>query len=89
MKTFGFMFWLSLTLGSLSAAPSVLIRSEAAPKEIYIGDLIRYHITVAFSFPVAAMPLKVEKKIGEFELLDLTNKLKLKHNSRNEEVKTL
>src|SRR4051812_7764931 len=54
-----------------SAQATVSIRTEAAPREIYIGDPIQMRVTVDFSSSVAASPLLVSVDTSTIELIGI------------------
>jgi hypothetical protein len=69
MKRAAAVIALLLAPALAQAAPSVLIRSEVSPREIYIGDPLEMRITVVYSTGIAPAPVQFPKALGEFELL--------------------
>ena len=60
----------SLGLVGQAAPPSVQLRVEVDPREVTIGDHIRYRLTVNYSSHVAPAPIALPDPFGEFVLLD-------------------
>lgn len=65
-----------LTIAAVSAArignaqpASIQLRTEVGPREITIGDPIRYGITVVTSSSVVSLPVSTSAALGEFERL--------------------
>jgi hypothetical protein len=52
---------------------SVLLRTEVSPQTAYIGDVIHYKIIITFTEPLVPQPLKLEKTMGEFEILNISS----------------
>jgi len=60
-----------LLVPSVQAEPSVTMRVEAAPKEIYIGDPVEVRIQVAYSSSVVPSSFAPVSPLGEFDVLNV------------------
>ena len=57
----------------LRAQPTVAVQTDAAPREIYIGDPIAYKITVLVSSDVLVAPFSLPVPFGDFEALHVSS----------------
>lgn len=66
------LFILALQFSWALDAPTVQMRVEAEPRDITIGDHIRFTIAVVTSTDVTLTPLDIKTPLGEFEILNHT-----------------
>lgn len=66
-------FLLIFLCATAHAEPSVQIRTEIEPREIYIGDPVLVGVLVTVSTGVASTPLSPPQTMGDFELLNLSS----------------
>ncbi|MFN0116912.1 MAG: hypothetical protein ACKVQC_01295, partial [Elusimicrobiota bacterium] len=69
----------------ISADSSVQLKSEVGPKDGYIGDIINVRFTLIHSQSATPLPIYLEKKIGEFEVLSST--LSFSQKAEKEKIK--
>jgi hypothetical protein len=62
-----------LLSSSLRAQPTVAVQTDAAPREVYIGDPIAYKITVTVSSDVLVAPFALPVPFGDFETLRVSS----------------
>ncbi len=66
--------WLFLGMAPTAfAQPSVAIRAEANPQEIYVGDQIAFNLFVTVSSDVACGPVATSTAIGNFDVLVISS----------------
>lgn len=70
--------------------PSIRLRYEVDPREIRIGDRLRYEITTRFPSNVKPVPLDPATDFGPFELVDFaTGEIRRRTETENEQRHTL
>ncbi len=63
----------ALCVTPVFAQPSVSIKSEATPREIYIGDPVAFRLQITISSDVALAPIAPVQNIGAFDVLALSS----------------
>jgi hypothetical protein len=67
-KVFATAIFLFAT-STLVAAPTVKLKVDVSPREIHIGDVIQYNLTVIHSTDLAPAPFNVPQPLGAFDIL--------------------